>query len=126
MSVGKFACTPRRVEAVQGAIWAVERQRRVWAQDVYGGVVVAWAARRGRAARTDWESRAVAWRFRERRMDRQTKDRPRRADPADRGAATVTPARACALWSARVPTQLGLALFRRVFLKIFELKWTNI
>jgi hypothetical protein len=60
------------------------------------------------------------------RADQQIKDRPRRADPADRGAATTTPARARALWSTRVPTQFSLTLFRRVFLKIFELKWTNI
>jgi hypothetical protein len=71
-SVGKFACTPRRGEAVQGAAWAVGRQRRAWAQAVYGGAAVGWAAQRGRATRANWESKAVAWRFRERRMDRRT------------------------------------------------------
>jgi hypothetical protein len=67
--VGKFACTPRRGEAVQGVTWAVERQRRAWAEAVYGGAAVGWAVRRGRASCADWESRAVAWRFWERRMD---------------------------------------------------------
>jgi hypothetical protein len=51
--------------------------------------------------------------------------RPRRADPADRGAATATPARAHALWSARVPTPLSLALFDHRFLKILQQKWTE-
>jgi hypothetical protein len=76
---------------------------------------------RGRVAHTGWGRKAVAWRF----PGARTKDRPWRADPADCGAATATPARARALWSARVPTQLSLTLFRRGFLKIFELKWTN-
>jgi hypothetical protein len=35
--VGEVACTPRRVEAVQGAAWAVVRQRRAWAPAKYGG-----------------------------------------------------------------------------------------
>jgi hypothetical protein len=51
--------------------------------------------------------------------------RPRRADPADRGAVTATPARARALWSARVPTPLSLALFDHRFLKILQHKWTE-
>jgi hypothetical protein len=51
--------------------------------------------------------------------------RPRRADPADCGAATATPARAHALWSARVPTPLSLALFDHRFLKILQQKWTE-
>jgi hypothetical protein len=50
---------------------------------------------------------------------------PRRADPADRGAATATQARARALWSARAPTPLSLALFDHRFLKILQQKWTE-
>jgi hypothetical protein len=77
----------------------------------YGGAATGRAARRGRAVHAYWASRAVAWRFPERRTDRRTKDWPQRADPADHGAAVATPARARALWSARVPTPLSLALF---------------
>jgi hypothetical protein len=44
------------------------RRRRVAG---YDGAANGWAARRGRAARADWASRAVAWRFLERRMDRR-------------------------------------------------------
>jgi hypothetical protein len=51
--------------------------------------------------------------------------RPRRADPADRGAAPTTPTRARTLWSARVPTPLSLALFDHRFLKILQQKWTE-
>jgi hypothetical protein len=96
------------------------------ARRVHGDVAVGWSARRAgtRGTREVGEKgsrMAVPW-----RADQRTKDRPWRADPADRGTATATPARARMLWSARVPTQLGLALFRRVFLKIFEMKWTNI
>jgi hypothetical protein len=63
----------------------------------YGGAATGWAERRGRAVRAYWASR--------------TKDWPRRPDPANRGAAVAKPARARALWSARVPTPLSLALF---------------
>jgi hypothetical protein len=76
----------------------------------YGGAATGRAARHGHAVRAYWATRAVAWRFSERRTDRRTKDWPRRADLADHGAAVATPARAHALWSARVPTPLGLAL----------------
>jgi hypothetical protein len=89
----------------------------------YGGAATGRAARRGRGVRAYWASRAVAWRFPERHTDRRTKDWPRRADPADRGAVAATPAQARALWSARVPTPLSLALFDHRFLKILQQKW---
>jgi hypothetical protein len=131
----------RRTSAAAGGLalesrWPGLDWKRVWEALLRRADGLAWTASdvRGRrpctavrllvgrrgvdALRADLQSRAVAWRFRERRMDRRTKDRPRCADPADRGAATATPARA--LWSARVPTQLSLALFRRVFLKFLN------
>jgi hypothetical protein len=118
--VGEVACTPRRKEAVQGEAWGVGWQRRAWAPAKYGCATTGWVAQRGRAARADWASRAVAWRFRERHMDRRTKDWPRCADPTDRSVATATPARARALWSARVPTQLSLALLGGFFSKFLN------
>jgi hypothetical protein len=65
------------------------RRRGHW----LGLAATVWTARRGRAARADWESRAVARKFLKLHMDRQTKDWPRRADLADRGAGRcATPA----------------------------------
>jgi hypothetical protein len=53
-------------------------------------------------------------------MDRRTKDWPWRADSADRGTATVTPARR-APWSARVKTHFSLPALTVIFLQKFEL-----
>jgi hypothetical protein len=42
-----------------------------------------------------------------------------------RGAATTTPARARALWSARDKSHFSLPALTAMFLQKFELKWTN-
>jgi hypothetical protein len=75
---------------------------------------------RGRVAHARWGRNAVAWRFPAARTSEPTAGLC--GDPANHGAAAATPVRARALWSARVPTQLSLALFRRVFSQTFPTK----
>jgi hypothetical protein len=67
------------------------------AQRVYGDVAVGWSAPRAETCGTRGVGEKGGGMAVPRRADQRTKDRPWRADPADRGAATATPLRARAL-----------------------------
>jgi hypothetical protein len=57
-------------------------------------------------------------------MDRQAEASLGMRAQGSRSAATCGDG-AGALWSARVPTQFSLALFRRVLLKFLKQKWSK-
>jgi hypothetical protein len=58
-------------------------------------------------------------------VDRRTKASLSVQAQRGQGAATAVPARARALWSARVKIRFSLPALTVIFLQKFELKWTK-